>query len=179
MVEEILEDLDRANQLRFVSLRYFNAAGADKEGTRPERHRPETHLIPRLLEVAAGLREVFPLYGTDHPTPDGTAIRDYVHVEDLADAHVRALALLTEQEKSEILNVGGGKGHSVREVILATEQLTGKHIPVVEHPARPGDAPVLVADIQKAQTLLHWTPVRSDLETLLSTAWHAFQRAMR
>ncbi len=176
MVEEMLEDLDRADILRFASLRYFNAAGADEEGRRGERHRPETHLIPRLLQAAAGDRDVFPLYGTDHPTSDGTAIRDYVHVEDLAAAHVRALEVLRRTEKSLILNVGGGKGHSVREVIEAVERITGRPIPVEPHPARPGDAPVLVADIRRARDVLGWRPRRSDLDTILRTAWTAYRR---
>lgn len=163
-----------AHGLRSVALRYFNAAGADPEGEIGERHDPETHLIPLVLEAALGKRAGVEIYGTDYPTPDGTAIRDYVHVADLAAAHVLALDHLAAGGESLRLNLGTGSGHSVREVIAAAERISGRRVPFRAAPRRPGDPPVLVADARLAAERLGWQPRLSDLDTILGTAlaWH-------
>ncbi|MGH7037686.1 MAG: UDP-glucose 4-epimerase GalE [Stellaceae bacterium] len=163
-----------AHGLRSVSLRYFNAAGADPAGEIGERHDPETHLIPLVLEAALGRRAVVEVYGTDYPTPDGTAIRDYVHVADLAAAHVLALDHLTAGGESLMLNLGTGSGHSVRAVIAAAERISGRRVPYRAAPRRPGDPPVLVADARLATERLGWRPSASDLDTIIGTAlaWH-------
>jgi UDP-arabinose 4-epimerase len=161
--------------LRSVSLRYFNAAGADRDGEIGERHEPETHLIPLVLEAALGRRPYVEIYGTDYPTPDGTAIRDYIHVEDLAAAHVAALEHLAAGGESLVLNLGTGRGHSVREVIAAAERVSGRRVPQRHAPRRPGDPPVLVADAREAVRRLGWQARFSDLDTILATAlaWHS------
>ena len=159
-----------AHGLRSVALRYFNAAGADRDGEIGERHEPETHLIPLVLEAALGERPFVEVYGTDYPTPDGTAIRDYVHVEDLAAAHVAALEHLAAGGESLALNLGTGSGHSVREVIAVGERVSGRTVPCRAAPRRPGDPPVLVADARLAATRLGWRARVSDLETLMGTA---------
>ena len=171
MVEKILEDYDRAYGLRFVSLRYFNAAGADPEGDLGERHNPETHLIPNVLRAVTGKGPGLNLFGTDFDTPDGTAIRDYIHVSDLAAAHVLALRHLLAGGKSEFINLGANRGYSVREVISAAESVTGKTVPLEEKPRREGDVPVLLASNEKAERVLGWKHRFSDLETILQTAW--------
>jgi UDP-glucose 4-epimerase len=171
MVERILKDYDSAYALKHVSLRYFNAAGADPEGTIGEDHTPETHLIPRLLQAALGKLEQIEIFGTDYPTPDGTCIRDYIHVNDLADAHVRALQWLLDGGKSETFNLGTGRGYSVREVLTAAEKITKKPIPTVFAPRRPGDPPALVASAGKARRDLGWVPKYSDLDEVIATAW--------
>jgi UDP-glucose-4-epimerase GalE len=171
MVERILEDYDNAYGLRHVSLRYFNAAGADPEGTIGEDHAPETHLIPRLLHAALGKIERIEIFGADYPTPDGTCIRDYIHVADLADAHVRALQRLLDGGTSETFNLGTGRGYSVREVLAAAERITGKPIPTVVAKRRPGDPPALVASADRARRDLGWTPKHSDLDEMIATAW--------
>ena len=160
--------------MRSVSLRYFNAAGADPDGEIGERHDPETHLIPLILQAALGQRPHIDIYGTDYPTPDGTAIRDYIHVQDLAEAHLRALEHLAAGRESAALNLGTGRGHSVREVIRAAEAVSGRPIPCREAPRRPGDPPALVADPSLAAELLGWRARVSDLETIVRTAlaWH-------
>jgi UDP-glucose 4-epimerase len=171
MVERILKDYDSAYALKHVSLRYFNAAGADPEGTIGEDHTPETHLIPRLLQAALGKLEQIEIFGTDYPTPDGTCIRDYIHVNDLADAHVRALQWLLDGGKSETFNLGTGRGFSVREVLTAAEKITKKPIPTVFAQRRPGDPPSLVASAGKARRDLGWMPKYSDLDEIIATAW--------
>lgn len=175
IVETILKDLVQLDGWRVALLRYFNAAGADEEARIGENHTPETHLIPLVIEAALGKRSSVSLFGTDYPTPDGTAIRDYIHVDDLADAHVLALQhLLTSSSPLLELNLGTGKGHSVQEVIDAVERISGKKVPVERKDRRPGDPPVLVADTQCAQTLLHWRPRKPSLDTIISSAlaWH-------
>jgi UDP-glucose-4-epimerase GalE len=166
-----------AHGLRSVALRYFNAAGADSDGEIGERHEPETHLIPLVLQAALGERPFVEVYGTDYPTPDGTAIRDYVHVEDLAAAHVAALGHLAAGGESLMLNLGTGSGHSVREVIAAVERISGRTVPYRAAPRRPGDPPVLVADARLAAMRLGWRARASDLDTLIRTAlaWHLGQ----
>ena len=173
-IERALHWYGEAYGLRWVSLRYFNAAGADPEGEIGERHEPETHLVPLVLAAAIGERPQVEIYGTDYPTPDGTAIRDYIHVQDLAEAHLRALEHLGAGGQSAALNLGTGRGHSVREVIRAAEAVSGKSIPCRETARRPGDPPVLVADPGLAAELLGWRARISDLETIVRTAlaWH-------
>jgi UDP-arabinose 4-epimerase len=178
-IERALHWYGEAYGLRWASLRYFNAAGADPEGEIGERHEPETHLIPLVLQAALGERPQIDIYGTDYPTPDGTAIRDYIHVQDLAEAHLRALELLVAERQGVALNLGTGRGHSVREVIRAAEAVTGKPIPCRETARRPGDPPVLVADPGLAAELLGWRARVSDLDTIVRTAlaWYVSRSA--
>jgi UDP-glucose 4-epimerase len=154
-----------------VSLRYFNAAGADPEGELGECHHPETHLIPLVLETALGKRPSLSIYGADYSTPDGTAVRDYVHVTDLADAHLRALEYLRTGGPSIALNLGSETGYSVREVISAAERIVGAAFPVRIEQRRAGDPPVLIAGCRKAREVLGWQPQFSSLDTILETAW--------
>ena len=171
MVERLLYWYGHAYDLRWVDLRYFNAAGADHDGDLGEAHSPETHLIPLVIQAALRERPVIEVYGTDYPTPDGTAIRDYIHVSDLADAHVRALCYLLDGGQSHALNLGTGRGHSVREVIRAVEQVCGCSIPVREVARRRGDPPALVGDPQRVAEILGWRPAYPDLERIVQTAW--------
>jgi UDP-glucose 4-epimerase len=177
MVERILRDYDRAHGLRYVSLRYFNAAGADPDGGMGERHDPETHLIPNILKAVLGQSPALPVFGTDFPTPDGTAVRDYIHVADLAAAHVLALRHLLDNGGSEVVNLGTNRGYSVKDVIAAAEKITGRRVPREERPRREGDVPVLLASKDKAERLLGWKLRYSDLETILQTAWNWHRRA--
>ena len=171
MVERMLHWYGAAHGFTHAALRYFNAAGADPEGEIGEEHEPETHLIPLVLQAVAGQRAQIDILGTDYPTPDGTAVRDYIHVQDLAEAHVRALQLLLRGGLSITVNLGTGTGHSVREVIAAAERVTGRRVPRREAARRPGDPAVLVADASRAGELLGWRPQLSDLDTILKTAW--------
>ena len=173
MLERILGDFTSAYPLRAISLRYFNAAGSDPEGEIGEWHTPETHLIPLVLDAASGRRENIEIYGTDYPTSDGTCIRDFVHVSDLATAHIRAVDSLlgTEDYGSWAFNLGAGRGHSVREVIQMVRSVTGKQFEVVEGDRRPGDPARLVADPRKARQELGWKPRFSNLEDIVRTAW--------
>ena len=171
MIERALAWYGPAHEIRSVSLRYFNACGADRDGEIGEEHDPETHLIPLILDAALGKRAQIDVFGTDYPTPDGTAIRDYIHVEDLADAHVKALKYLFEGGETTQVNLGTGTGNSVREVIDAVERVTGRPVPRREVARRAGDPPELVADPSKAKRLLGWTPTRSDIDTIIRTAW--------
>jgi UDP-glucose 4-epimerase len=172
MVEEILADYAKAYDFRYVSLRYFNAAGSDPQGEIGEWHEPERHLIPIVLEVAAGKRPYLEIYGTDYETPDGTGIRDYIHVSDLASAHVLALQYLEKGGKSEVFNLGIGRGYSVREVVEICRRVTGREIPVREAPRRPGDPAILVADPSKAERVLGWKPRFTELDPIVETAWN-------
>jgi UDP-arabinose 4-epimerase len=173
-IERALRWYGEAYGLRSVSLRYFNAAGADPEGEIGELHEPETHLVPLVLQTALGQRPHVDIYGTDYPTADGTAVRDYIHVEDLAEAHLRALEHLSGGGESTALNLGTGRGNSVREVIAVAEAVCGRAIPRREAARRPGDPPVLVADPSRAAKRLGWRAQRSDLQTIIRTAfaWH-------
>lgn len=173
-VENILEAYGHAYGLRYMNLRYFNAAGADESGEIGELHDPETHLIPRALEVAAGMQGELEIYGTDYPTPDGTCIRDYVHVNDLARAHVLALGYLQEDGDSAALNLGTGTGHSIRQIVSMIETVTGTRLVTRLCPARAGDPSVLVADNQAAKRLLGWNPSRG-LREIVSSAWQWLQ----
>jgi len=172
MVERLLHWYGCAYGLRWVALRYFNAAGADPEGQLGEDHEPETHLIPRVISAALGPDEVLDVYGTDYPTPDGTAIRDYLHVADLAEAHSAALRYLDRGGASTAFNLGTGKGHSVREVIAMVERVSGRKVPVREAPRRAGDPPSLVADARKSRELMAWSPRHSTLQEIVETAWN-------
>lgn len=169
-VERILSDYESAFGLRAAALRYFNVAGADPEAEIGERHEPETHLIPIAIEAALGLREQLAVFGRDYPTPDGACIRDYVHVVDLAEAHVRALDRLMAGESGLRLNLGAGRGYSVLEVAEVVGRVSGKSLPVVDGPRRAGDPPRLVADHSRATAALGWTPQRSGLETIIEDA---------
>lgn len=174
-VERLLADCDQAYGLKYMSLRYFNAAGADISGRIGERHVRETHLIPLVLQVAQGVRPQINIFGTDYSTPDGTCLRDYVHVTDLAAAHLLALAALQDGHESNIYNLGNSKGYSVREVIDLSRKVTGLPIAVKETGNRPGDPAVLVADSGKIRRELGWKPEYEDLETIIETAWRWHQ----
>lgn len=173
--EQALEAYDRAYGFRFASLRYFNAAGADDSGEIGELHDPETHLIPLALQATAGAGPELHVFGSDYPTPDGTCIRDYIHVNDLASAHVKALDHLAGGGNSAAVNVGTGLGASVQEVITAVEKATGKRVPRKVVARRPGDPPALVANPAKAQSLLHWKAERG-LENIVATAWNWMEK---
>ena len=179
MVEQILGDYDLAYGLKSVRLRYFNAAGSDPEGRLGERHEPETHLIPLVLQVASGRRENVQVFGRDYDTPDGTCIRDYVHVADLCEAHRLALEHLLNGAGSAAYNLGNGSGFSVQEVIDTAVRITGKLIPVKDGPRRGGDPACLVADAQTAKQVLGWVPRYPDLEIIIRHAWQWEQRQRR
>ena len=178
-VEEVLQRRHQDDGLKWVALRYFNAAGADPDGDVGEDHSPETHLIPLAVGAALGRRPPLDIFGTDYPTPDGTAVRDYVHVSDLADAHIRAQDYLLAGGACQAFNLGTGHGHSVREVVEAVEDATGTRDISRPGRRRPGDPAILVADARKAASVLNWTPAHSDLKTIIETAvdWHAAMRA--
>ena len=169
-VERALPHYERAYGMRFVALRYFNAAGADPEAEIGEDHSPEIHVIPRTIDAAAGGAGL-QVFGDDYPTPDGTCLRDYIHVSDLATAHVAALNAIVETGTSGAYNLGTGRPHSVREVIETVERVTGRRVPWTLAPRRPGDPAVLYAAPHKAHSELHWTPRYADLETIVRTAW--------
>lgn len=170
-LEKILEDYDRAYGLRSVCLRYFNAAGADHRRGLGERHEPETHLIPLVLQAASGRRESITVFGNDYDTPDGTCIRDYIHVEDLCSAHLLALNHLRSRGASQRFNLGNGVGFSVRQVIDTAETVTGRTIRVRYEPRRPGDPPVLVADSAGIRATWGWEPRRASLQRIIEDAW--------
>lgn len=171
MIEQVLADYAQAYGLRSVALRYFNAAGAHPEGLLGERHEPETHLIPLVLQAVAGKRPHLHVFGTDYPTPDGTCIRDYIHVMDLADAHWRALQYLTAGGETAVFNLGNGGGYSVNQVIDTAAQVTGLPVPVQYGPRRAGDPARLVADATRARQVLGWQPRYAALETIVQHAW--------
>jgi UDP-glucose 4-epimerase len=179
MVEQALADYDRAYGLRSVCLRYFNAAGADPDGQLGERHEPETHLIPLVLQAASGRRPHISVFGQDYDTPDGTCIRDYVHIHDLCQAHGLALQSLMAGDPSQAYNLGNGHGFSVNEVIEAARRVTGRDIAVQYAPRRPGDPARLVADSTLAQRRLDWRPQYAALDTLVEHAWRWECRALQ
>ena len=170
-MEKMMKWSANAYQLRYVSLRYFNACGAHKSGKLGEAHNPESHLIPLVLQVPNGKRESVSIYGTDYDTPDGTCIRDYIHVTDLAKAHILAVEYLMKGGESNVFNLGNGVGYSVREVIETARKVTGHPIPAVETPRRAGDPARLVASGEKAKTVLGWEPKITSLEDIIRSAW--------
>lgn len=176
MVEKILADFDFAYGLKSVAFRYFNASGANPDGLLGEDHNPETHLIPLVLQTALGKRESISILGTDYDTPDGTCLRDYIHVSDLADAHVLGLKYLLEGGKSDVFNLGNGNGFSVREVINTAQTVTGREIKAIECDRRPGDAPTLVGSSDKAKRILGWCPQYADLSKIIAHAWQWHQQ---
>ena len=179
MIEKMLRWYGESYGLRWMALRYFNAAGADPDGEIGEDHDPETHLIPLVIGAAQGTRPPVKIFGTDYSTSDGTAVRDYIHVTDLADAHLHAIDRLRAGTPSQAINLGTGHGHSVREVVNTVSRVGGRPVPVVESPRRAGDPPELVAASARAREVLGWTPRYSDLETIVrhACAWHEKRRA--
>ena len=171
IIEWVLQDFAVAYDLKYVLLRYFNAAGADPDVEIGEDHDPETHLIPLILDVALGRRKRLEIFGTDYSTPDGTCIRDYIHVSDLADAHLLAMQYLDDGGQSAVFNLGNGNGFSVREVIAAARKITGKNIAGRETARRPGDPAVLIGSSEKIRQILGWKPLYDGLDTIISTAW--------
>ncbi len=171
MTERTIQWLSRYRDFRAISLRYFNACGAEPEAGLGEEHEPETHLIPLILRAIKTGNPVT-LFGDDYPTPDGTCIRDYIHVSDLAEAHVIAVEHLLRGGQTDVFNVGTGSGHSVKQVVAAAERVTGKRVPRIIGPRREGDPASLIADSRKLQQMLGWKPVRSDLDRILADAWH-------
>ena len=172
MVEQILDDFHGAYGIEYVSLRYFNAAGADPDGDIGEDHRPESHLIPLVLKVALGQSDDIGIFGDDYPTEDGTCIRDYIHIEDLARAHLLSLKRLLSGKTGGIYNLGNGAGYSVMDIVEMARKVTGKPIPVKTLPRRPGDPAVLVGSSRKARSELGWYPQYPDLSTITETAWN-------
>ncbi|MEO1431556.1 MAG: UDP-glucose 4-epimerase GalE [Cyanobacteria bacterium J06633_8] len=171
MVERILSDFNEAYDFKSVRFRYFNAAGADPSGNLGEDHNPETHLIPLVLQTALGKRESISIFGTDYPTEDGTCVRDYIHVSDLADAHVLGLEYLLKGGESAIFNLGNGNGFSVKEIIEAARLVTGKEIKAVECDRRPGDPPALIGSGEKARKILGWQPQYTSIKDIITHAW--------
>lgn len=172
MVEQIIRDYEKAYGIKYIILRYFNAAGADPEGEIGELHIPETHLIPLALRSALGVEESLKIFGVDYPTPDGTCIRDYIHVNDIAEAHILALEYLLNHGKSDVFNLGNTKGFSVMEIVRKVEEITGMRVKTVQWQRREGDPPVLIGSSEKARKVLGWNPVWSDIDTIIKTAWN-------
>ena len=172
MVERVLLEMSAANDFRYIALRYFNVAGADPQGRIGQAYKDATHLITRALKTAKGELRKLMIFGTDYPTPDGTCIRDYIHVDDLARAHIMALDYLIREKKSDAMNCGYGHGFSVKEVVSASRRVTGTDFPVEETGRRAGDPPAVVADSTKLQTLTGWRPRYDDLEFIIETAWN-------
>lgn len=170
-VERLLLDCDIAYDLKYICLRYFNAAGADESGEMGEKHEPESHLIPLVLKVAAGKRDRIEIFGTRYPTPDGTCIRDYIHVSDLTQAHLLALQALFSGERSNAYNLGNSKGYSVRQIIDLARRITGHPIPSIESDIRAGDPAILIAGSEKIRRELNWQPRYEDLESIIRSAW--------
>ena len=171
VVENILSDYDKSYGLKYISLRYFNACGAHIDGTIGERHNPETHLIPLILQTASGRRNNFKIYGDDYKTKDGTCVRDYIHVMDIAEAHLLSLEKLIQTQSSDIYNIGNEQGYSVREIIDMVEEITQTKIPYKISEKRKGDPAVLIADNSKITEKLNWRAKYSDLNTIINTAW--------
>jgi len=172
MIEQILSDYASAYGLSYIALRYFNAAGADPGGELGEEHTPETHLIPLTILAAMGEIPEIKIFGTDYQTPDGTAIRDYIHVSDLADAHIKALQILYKSNLHETINLGTGRETSVKNIVEEVEKISKRKIPIRYCDRRPGDPPILIAETDKAKTLLEWEPKYSDLDSIVKTAWN-------
>ena len=171
-MEKMFKWTANAHNLRFVSLRYFNACGAHPNGRIGEAHNPETHLIPLILQVPNGKREYISIFGNDYDTKDGTCVRDYIHVNDLAQAHILAMKYLCDGNDSNIFNLGNGVGFTVKEVVETARKVTGHPIPAKEEPRRAGDPSMLIASSAKAKEVLGWNPQYADLETIIDTAWN-------
>lgn len=171
MIEETLKDYDKSYDLKFITLRFFNSCGAQLDGSLGERHNPETHIIPLLMQVASGRLSKFNLFGNNYNTYDGTCIRDYVHVIDVVDAHIKSIDYLFKKNNSDIFNIGNNKGYSVNKLILETEKVTNKKIKYEVLEGREGDPSILISDNSKIKNLLKWSPNYSDLKTILKTAW--------
>jgi UDP-glucose 4-epimerase len=171
-IEEVLKDLSKSNSFNSISLRYFNAAGADESGEIGESHVPETHLIPLVIRAVLDPQYTVTIFGTDYNTPDGTCIRDYIHVNDLGTAHILALEKLLEADGSDVFNLGNGKGFSVKEVIDSVRRITGKEFSVKEGARRSGDPAILVASSRKAMQTLRWQPVYIDIDSIVASAWN-------
>jgi UDP-glucose 4-epimerase len=171
MFEKVLQWYDLLYKIKHINLRYFNASGASLDGSLGEEHDPETHIIPIAMQVALGIRKEFTLFGTDYPTPDGTCIRDYIHVQDLADAHILALEKIQVTHESDSFNLGTGKGYSNREVLALIQKVSGKEFTIIEKERRLGDPPIIYADNKKAREVLGFQPKYSDLETIVKSAW--------
>jgi UDP-glucose 4-epimerase len=172
MVEQILFDYWKAYGLKYISLRYFNAAGADPDGEVGEDHNPETHLIPLVLDAALGKRDSVTIFGSDYATPDGTCIRDYIHVADLANAHILALEKLINGYESDVINLGNGVGFSVKEIIETTSKVTGKEITAIPGMRRQGDPPILLGSSEKARKKLGWIPKYPQIEIIIGHSWN-------
>ncbi len=179
MVEEMLHDFSQAYDFNYISLRYFNAAGAAPDDGIGEWHQPETHLIPLVLDAAREIRDKVSIFGTDYPTPDGTCIRDYIHVLDLAQAHIQALEYLEKNNKSQVFNLGNGQGFSVREVIESCRKVTGRNIQVEEEDRRPGDPPILLGSSKRAEEILGWKVEWVELEDIIASAWKWHEKLYR
>ncbi len=179
MIEQIIRDFEMAHGIKAITLRYFNAAGADLDGEIGEDHTPETHIIPSIIEAALGIRKEIVVYGTDFPSPDGSAVRDYIHVQDLADAHVKALQYLLQNKQSKSINLGTAKGYSVLEIINKIQTLSPEKISVRFEKRREGEPAILVADHTKAKRLLEWIPQVSDLPTIILSAWNWHTRGCK
>ena len=178
IVENILKDYDNAYGLKSISLRYFNACGAHSDGTIGERHEPETHLIPLILQAASGRKDKIRIYGDDYPTKDGTCIRDYIHVMDLAEAHLLALDRLSQTQLSDVFNVGNNEGFSVKEIIEVAKKVTNQEMDIEIHSRRKGDPAELIADNQKIKSELNWTAKHSGLGKIISSAWQWEQKLL-
>lgn len=172
MVEQILQDFEKAHGINYTILRYFNASGADPDAEVGEKHDPETHLIPLILDAALGVRDSITIFGTDYDTRDGTCIRDYIHVNDLAQAHVLALKWMSQNRKSNDFNLGNGEGFTVKEIIDVVEKITGKSVPVRTGERRSGDAASLIGSSTKARKILGWVPELHNIEDIVATAWN-------
>lgn len=179
MMEQMMKWCDEAYGIKYVSLRYFNVAGASLDGSIGEDHTPETHLLPIILEVALGKRQELRIFGDDYPTPDGTCIRDYVHVVDLVDAHLLALDYLETHQESQIINLGSGSGFSVKALLDEAELVTDKEIPFVMSERRQGDPAILIASNQKAKDILEWQPKYTNIATIISTAWNWHEKHLQ
>lgn len=171
VMERMMSWFDKAHGIRYVALRYFNAAGAHASGKIGEDHRPESHLVPLVLQTALGQRAHISVFGDDYPTEDGTCVRDYIHVSDLADAHLKAVEYLADGGESSAFNLGNGQGFSVKQVIETAKKVTGREIPTVFEPRRSGDPAVLIASSAKARSVLGWTPKHDSLENIIASAW--------
>ena len=170
-IEKLLKDYGKSHNLKSICLRYFNACGAQLDGSLGEMHNPETHIIPLLMQVASGRKKQITIYGNDYKTKDGTAVRDYVHVLDITSAHIKALKYLMENQKSNIFNIGNNNGFSVMDLISKTEKITKKKIKYIKKQKRDGDVPILIADNSKIKKILKWKTKYSDLNTIIQTAW--------